>query len=362
MSPPSSGRKRWAAAGLLVLTFAVSFAVFDRLLLLGLRASASRYYASLAAAPQVDQRTTFTGRGDGDILIFGTSRSTAFDQGSLATRLDKRIVMTAYAGRNPQFNYFFYLQYRKEYLRPKAVFYGMDYFMFEKRSRPSELVFLGNTIKQDDLDPAGSANEASPLLSRVSWLFRKKPEIDDYLGDLIRLEHGAEAADENEANNAPTEDRGREPEENPAAPSGHNKSHPWKPHPFKPRFYQSFPGVEGTYLQKLLAALEEDEVPIFLVFIPDFVGTNETNFEQDKFKSDIGALAGPHKNATVLDFNRPDRFDLKNRWLFKNGGWGVSNCHLNVKGKIDFTLKFAKMVRPLLGQGSPKGAGPKSSR
>ena len=360
MSPPSSGRKRWAAASLLVLTFAVSFLVFDRLLLLGLHASASHYYASLIAAPDANQKTTFTGRGDGDILILGTSRSWAFDQDLLATRLDKRIVKAASAGRNPQFNYFFYLQYRKEHPRPKAVFYGMDYFMFEKKSRTSELVFLGQAVKQDDLDPARSVNDASPLLSRVSWLFRKKPDIDNYLGDLISLERGEEGADENETNDASTEDRDRQPTENPADHSGPKYKH-WKPRPFKRRFYQAFPGVEGAYLKKLLAALEEDEVPIFLVFIPDFVGTNETNFEQDKFKSDIGALAAPHKNATVLDFNRPDRFDLKSRWLFKNGGWGVSNCHLSANGRIVFTLKFVKMVRPLLGQGTPEGARPKSS-
>lgn len=357
MSPPSSGRKRWAAVGLLILTFTASFTAFDRLLLLGLRASASRYYASLVAAPRPDQRTTVSGRGDGDILIFGTSRSDkAFDQNLLATRLDIRIVKTTYAGRYPQFNYFFYLQHRSEHPRPKAVFYGMDYFMFERKSLPSELVFLGKIVKQDDLDPAGSANDASLLLSRVSWLFRKKPDIDNYLGDLIRLERGAEAADENEADDAPTEDRDdrrRRRKEILADPS-HIKSNPRKPRPFEPRQYQAYPGVEGDFLKKLLAALEEDGVPVFLVFIPDFVGTNETNFELDKFKSDIGALAGPYKNAMILDFNRPDRFNLKNPLLFIDGGWGRTSCHLNARGKVEFSLKFAETVRPLLGQGTPK--------
>jgi len=347
----------------LVLTFAASFAAFDRLLLLGLRASASRFYVSLAAAPRGDQRTTVSGKGDGDILIFGTSRSDkAFDQDLLAARLDKRIVKATYAGRYPQFYYFFYLRHRKEHPRPKAVFYGMDYFIFERSSLALELGYLGKTVKQDDLDPAGSANDASPLLSRLSWLFRKKPDIDNYLGDLIRLERGAEAGDEIGADSAPTEPRGslklrrKEILENPSRV----KSNPRKPRPFEPRHYQAYPGVEGDYLQKLLAALEEDGVPVFLVFIPDFVGTNETNIDLGMFKSDIGAFVRPYKNAAVLDFNRPERFNLNNPWLFIDGGWGKTSCHLNARGKVIFTHKFAETVRPLLGREDLKTAGPKS--
>jgi len=347
----------------LAVIFAVSFAVFDRLFLLGLRASASRHYASLAAAPRPDERTSLTGRGDGDILIFGTSRADkAFDQKWLAAKLDKRIVKATYAGRYPQFNYFYYLRYRRENPPPRAVFYGMDYFMFGRTSRSEELAFLGQTIKLDDLDPAGSGNGASPLLSRVSWLYRKKPAIDDYLGDLIRLDRGAETGTDDEEGDTPVIPRGsraqliREKRDDPS----HVKSNPRKPRPFEPRGYTPYPGNEGNYLKELLAAMEQDGVPLIIVFIPDFIGTNITNFELDKFKSDIGALARSYRNATILDFNRPDRFNLKNPVLFIDGGWGKTSCHLNAKGKMAFTRKFAKEVGPLLDPKAQEEAAPKS--
>ena len=81
MSFSSVPRKRRAAAVPAVLVFLVSFAAFDRLLLLGLRAWAGRYYAAGPGPSAGKTATVSAGEGDGEILIFGTARwARAFDQ------------------------------------------------------------------------------------------------------------------------------------------------------------------------------------------------------------------------------------------------------------------------------------------
>jgi hypothetical protein len=348
----SAGRKRWMKAAVPVLLFAASFLVFDRLLMLGLKASASHFYASLDDDRARDDKTIIFGQGDGDILVYGSSRGNrAFGENQLSIQLNKRVIKEADAGRFPRYSYYSYLKYREKHAPPAAVFYGMDYFLFEKRSSSIDLARLDKTIKLDVLNPAGSINEASPFLSRISRLFRKKPEIDDYLGDRIKLEREAKTGDRADGAARPAT-RARKPRK---------KRRP--PQSIHPRIYASYPGIEGGFLGKLLDLLENDGVPVFIVIIPDYVGANETNFEQDKYKEDIRELAGTYPNAHFLDFNRVDRFNLEDPALFREGDSRQTNCHLSFEGRKRFTLKLIDAVRPLLsGQapGNGKNAGGKS--
>ena len=88
MTETSSARKRWITAGLSLGLFVLTFFVFDRLLLFGLRAGAARYYASLKADKLRSRHTAIYGQGDGDLLIFGSSRARyAFGQASYASYL-----------------------------------------------------------------------------------------------------------------------------------------------------------------------------------------------------------------------------------------------------------------------------------
>lgn len=350
MSDAGTGRHRWAKAGLWILVFAVSFVAFDRLFLFGLRAGAARYYASLKADRLRSKQTAIYGQGDGDLLIFGSSRARyAFGQDSLSVRLNKRVIKEAAAGRFPKFFYYFYMKYRKDNSKPKVLLYGLDYFMFEKQSSPDELARLDKSIKLDSLNPAGAVNPASPLLSRVSLLFRKKPEIDGLLTQLLKFD-AAPRTEENDRTN-----------DEPAGPTTY-KFYVVKPDRWQTRPYQPFPGVEGYFLEKLLTALEEDGVPVFLVLIPDSVATNDTNFEQDEFKANVRALAARHKNADVLDLNQPDIFDLGNTLLFNDGAWGRSNCHLTNRGMADFSRKLAVMIREARSQGTTGGGTAPGSR
>jgi len=338
-----AGRKRGLSAVLLVFLFAGSFLVFDRLLMLGLRASAARFYASLENDRGRDPKTIVFGQGDGDILVYGSSRGgRAFGENQLSIQLGKRVVKEANAGRFPRYFYYSYLRYRKQHAPPAAVFYGTDYFLFEKITSAIDLARLDKTIKLDVLNPAGSTDEASPFLSRISQLFRKKPEIDDYLGDRIGLEREAEAGDLGAG-----ESKAAPPARKPSKKPKRSKS-------IHPRIYASYPGIEGEYLGKLLDLLERDGVPVFLVIIPDYAGTNETNFEQDKYKAGMRELGRTHPNAHVLDFNRSDRFNLNDPALFREGDTRQSNCHLSFEGRKRFTLKLIDAAMPILSGQIPR--------
>jgi len=110
----------------------------------------------------------------------------------------------------------------------------------------------------------------------------------------------------------------------------------------------AFPGKEGRFFERLLEDLENDGVPVFLVFIPDYIGTNETNFQQERFKRDIGRIAASPKKIRVLDYNRPEAFDLDDPGLFLDGGWGRASCHLNSKGALLFSRHMAEDIREIL--------------
>lgn len=362
MAETSAIRKRWITAGLSALVFAASFLAFDRLLWLGLRQSASAYYASLKPDTLKSKKAVIFGQGDGDILIFGSSRADcAFRLDTLSARLNKRIIKESGVGRFPRFYYYFYKKYRLENPRPKILFYGVDYFMFEKESSPEELACLDKTIKLDALNPAGAVNDASPFLSRVSWLYRTKPDIDTYIGSLIKLEFVPAAPGKEGIDAAPMEEEPAPPRRRPLVLPFGSQIRADQAIQYRTRKYMSHPGAEGAYLQKLLAALELDGVRVFLVIIPDYAGTNDTNFEQKKYKKDIFALARPFRNAVVLDFNRRDRFGLSRPELFWKGDWGKSNCHLSYEGMTQFSRKLGATVRAMIAGGAaPDGAKPRS--
>lgn len=356
---------RW---GLVVILFCAAFLAFDRMFFFGLRTTAARYYASFRTRGESLLAGSIAfGGGDGDLMAFGTSRTRhALNQATLSTVLNKRIYDESKAGRFPQYYYYYYQEYRKTHPRPKVVLYGMDYFMFEKRTARGYLARMGLGNVTDPLDPTNTVNEGSRLLSRISWLFRMKPEIDDYLADAMKLKQ--DSPDEEEGTGtrprikAPPHkkklkgQRGRKAtiagiNSRKLRPHQTTKTMITRPERWQKRPYRFYPGVEGRYFGKLLATMAKEGVPVFLLIIPDYVGTNETNFEQNKFKADVRELAGRYRNVFVLDFNRPDRFPLDDPHYFIDGAWGKSNCHLTALGEKEFSRKIAREVRRILSHG-----------
>ncbi|HQF98729.1 MAG TPA: hypothetical protein PLX98_10075 [Candidatus Aminicenantes bacterium] len=345
MPARESARKIIFRAVLWILVFAVSFTAFDRLLLRGLRSWSNAYYASQGAGASLRNKTAFYGEGDGDVLIFGSSRARfAFGAFQMSDRLKVRTITVAAAGRFPRFSRLFYLRHRKENaVKPRAVFYGVDYFMFEKTSMINELAALDRDLKADALNPDGAVNDASSLLSRISLLFRKKPDIDEFFGAVIKLDRAADVSGEDGADSVDVLET--------EAPL--DRAAPRRP-------YRPQPGAEGADLKKLLSVLEEDGVPVFLVILPDIASTNAINFEQDKYKTDIRALGGLYKNVAVLDFNRPDRFDLSDAALFRTTKSPRSNCHLSEEGRIRFTRNLVDAVLPFFARRGAEEIPPRS--
>jgi len=336
--------KLWAKVGACVLVFSASFLAFDRLLFTIVRKSASYHYASLRKDDYTFRWSL--GKGDGELLIFGSSRAmVALRNYFLSIRLNKRVILEAEEGKFPRYYYYFYQKYRKSFRKPKVVLYGVDYFMFGLKSYPAQLARLGKEIQMETLDLALAVNNRSSLLSRISWLYRKKPDMDNYLIDLLQLK--GESGIENTADSSLAKNSGR----GQAGRGDVSKRRTYitiKPKRWETCAYWKFPGEEGAYLERLLTALEREDVPVILLIIPDYVGTNETNFEQDEFKSDIKALAARHRRVFVLDFNRTERFNLNDPELFVNGGWGRSNCHLSQEGRRILTRMVTARVRKVL--------------
>jgi hypothetical protein len=331
------------------LCLAVSFFLFDRLLFLALRFGATQYYASLKVQEFPWRKPA--GAGIGQILILGTSRSNfGFDDDVLSAVLNKKVYKEARAGCYPQYHYYFYQKYKKIFRPPSLVIYGLDYFIFENDSSDLNLVRLEETVFWERMNPRRAVNPASPWLSRVSWLYRLKPKTDEWLADLWNSlgkpdeREESAAKDSSPRHGLPRLRRGRQrgmPREVIVE----------KPLSWDKRFYNPFPGKEGLFLDRLLGDLDGDGVPVFLVFLPDYIGSNETNFEQEKYKKDISRLATRHHKVHIIDFNTPEKFDLNDFDLYWNGGWGVTNCHLDDKGARLFTGQLAREIKKILKAG-----------
>lgn len=330
-------------AGLYLLLFAAAFVVFDRSLFILWRAGATRHYAALAKRGgfSLDKNSIF-GKAPGDLLIFGTSRTRkAVDFARIGSSLHVRVIREAEAGRFPEYAYRFYQEYRRVRRKPKAVLYGVDYFMFDKQTSPEDLAALGVGISPERLDPGRAMNSASPLLSRASWLFRMKPGMDALLADTTGMQGSFEPDQGFERALFPGRNRlGRVRR----AATRIRSSQVTRPARFARRPYRAFPGEEGAYFDKLLAEFGSEGIPVLLVILPDYVATNETNFQQAKFKADIRNIAARHGGVRVLDFNVPGRFDLTNPDKFEDGAWGKSNCHLSLTGKKAFSSRLIPAV------------------
>jgi hypothetical protein len=95
----------------------------------------------------------------------------------------------------------------------------------------------------------------------------------------------------------------------------------------------------------LLRELSSRRIATFLVILPDYVGTNATNYDQAAFKRDVRGLAARFASVSVLDFNTPDRAKLDDPSWFADGGWGFSNSHLSASGRRRLTADLAAAIR-----------------
>lgn len=328
----------------LVALLVISFVVFDRFLFLAVRVGTAEYYRSV----KTDTMTWGVpyGRGDGTVLVLGTSRSLyGFSDPVISKALGMKVYKDALPGHYPQHNYYFLEKYEEHFGAPNLVVYGLDYFMFEKDSIDLDAVRPRPNPAEGRLDPGAVENLGFRALSRVSWLYRLKPQIDAVLSDI--LTHGLKTRGE------PRRARvfirrdalGNIREDEDGLPAVSNLTSSRAKHRYTP-----WPGKEGDYFVRLLERLEREGVRTILVMLPEYIRVYLTNFERDKFRADIRALAAHFRNVSILDVNRPDGFDLEDRSLFWDPDGSRTNSHLAGKGARLLSQKLAEFV--LKGPGS----------
>jgi hypothetical protein len=324
------------------VVLAVSFILLDHLLFWAVREGSARYYSSVQNDP-LPWKTPY-GQGDGQALILGTSRSQyGFAHYVLSKSLGLRIYKETKPGNFPQYNYYFYKKYRTKFGQPALVIYGLDYFIFEKESASLNLVRLDPSLSINKMNPRGIVNLNFPWLSRASWLFRMKPSIDKFLADLTASDK--QASDQESPKRRLKRRLGLRKRR---APKPEVRIVPQRPSSWHKRPYPAAPGKEGLFFVRLLEELDREAVPTFLVILPEYIASYESNFEQDKFRADIARLAAPYKHVTIIDLDRPDKFDLENPDYFVDLGWGISNCHMLNKGARLFSRKLAAEVQEIM--------------
>ena len=114
--------------------------------------------------------------------------------------------------------------------------------------------------------------------------------------------------------------------------------------------YDRFPGIEGEYFQKLVAACAADGVTVFLIYPPDIVGTRRTHQDHEAFIREIRGLLAGCPSCHVLDYGALASFPSTDARLFIDGGYGDSNSHLSKAGAEAFSRLWIPDVRAILDQ------------
>jgi hypothetical protein len=260
-------------------------------------------------------------------LILGTSRAfAAFQPYSFGKILGQEAFIEARSGKGPKYNWFFYEFYKRCAGPPKVVVYGIDYFIFKTKSKERWLARFDRT------------RERIAPFSAPSLLLKNKDDIEDFLVDVIaRMGPAEDNACRSTQDFIKAQDYvGRE-----ITPG---KVVTQKPRDFHGQRYRAYPGKEGPYLKRLLMEWGRDGVTVLLIIIPDYIGTYETNFEQQKSLKDLKRLTRGHPNVHIYNFNRSNAFPLEREEYFYNGGWGKSNSHLSKKGVELFNRLLLKKI------------------
>lgn len=318
-----------------------SFFIFDRLLFHAIISQEKNLFKKTDLSTIFFRKKDFNRnffkipKGTYDTLIMGSSRTyRGIHPYYLYKYLDKKAFKIAAAKTRPKFNYFFYKVYKKYAGIPEIVIIGMDYFMFKHETNdPFFRHFFPNTEKK-------------PYKKGISLLLTNKTQIDALLNNILEI-----FASGNDSQKT-------------VKPPGKKKKPPQIIDPFigfetrkittlkrPPRFntfeYAPYPGLEGIWFFKLLKELEKDGVTVALVFLPSFIGTYESNFQQEAFLADIRQLIKPLKNIHILDYNRPDKFPLDNIDYFQDGGYGKSNSHLSARGAVVLNRMLTKDLKKI---------------
>lgn len=330
--PAISGRKKHLIRSLVFLFFLI---LFDRGLFYIIQSIEHNYYKRKNFKRIFWQRKDFNKnfirlpKNTYNTLIMGSSRTyRGIHPYYIHKRLKQNAFKIAKAKIGVKFNYYFYNEYKKYAGVPRVVIYGVDYFIFTKRSAENFLRFIG-------VEDLGKNNYKKGVLLLLS----NKEKIDSFFNNMLDTLNQIYTSDLDTPGTKEIQiidpfigyDGGRINEH--------------KPRHFKTFYYTPYPGEEGIYFTKLLKECEADGVKMILVFLPDYIGTYESNSQVNAFKKDIQRVAGGYKNVFIYDYNDPEVFPLRNPDYFLDGGYGKTNSHLSREGARIFNRMLVKDLK-----------------
>lgn len=104
-------------------------------------------------------------------------------------------------------------------------------------------------------------------------------------------------------------------------------------------------------LKNCLSLWHQNGVQVIVVDTPEFYGSRLSSFEYPKFEEMMHELCGAH-GFIFKSFNRLNLAEQKDPSLFRDGGWGIPNSHLNRKGAIWFNRIFCEWLKDTVDLGS----------
>lgn len=316
------------------LIFIFFLFAFDRGIFHIIRTWESNYYKKQELKKIFFQKRDFNKRflklpgGTYNTLILGSSRThRGIHPYYLFKQINQKAFKIAKAKIRVKFNYYFYKEYKKYAGIPRVVIYGLDYFIFKLESHR---FFMGAVADED--------NGSDKYNDGILLLWSNKRHIDSFFNDLLEQLNLKFKSEQINLNNFKIIDPfvGYEKKESLKLK---------KPSRFKKHDYVPYPGEEGIYFTKLLEEWEKDGVQVILVFLPDFIGSYESNYQMDLFKKDIGQLITPYKNVFIYDYNHPDKFPLSNPVYFIDGAYGKTNSHLSKRGAKVFNRLLIRDIK-----------------
>lgn len=327
--------------GYYLLLLVLMFFLFDRGLSLVIKKSMESFYSNNQYEKNVLGSLQLNRKNYFNTLIMGSSRT---EYGIIPFYLYENLKLVAFSsarrGRYAKYHYHFYLQYRKKYGKPRFLIYGTDYFMFRRSSDPTGLNALtgkGDPGKAFEIDTVG---DREPVwVSKAMRLYRIKNRFQTFMTDALDLFAFSVESGKREG----------------VTPLGISKFKGWpgsipaenriKPLKWRRFEYTPFPGVEGGDLIRLLDELRKDRVKVFLVGLPEYVGTYETNIERGQHVADMLRIARKYGNVSYFNFNTPESFDLTDYRLFVDGKYGEWNSHLSIHGAYRLTRQLCQKIR-----------------
>lgn len=266
--------------------------------------------------------------GTYNTLIMGSSRTRrGIHPFYLYQRLKQNAFKIARGKTGIKFNYYFYQEYKKYAGVPEVVIYGLDYFMFNAQS---DAFLLSAVCPREQLEDRYASG---PLL-----LLSNKIQTDSLITNMLEQWNERLKPDRPVSATLSVID--------PFVGYGKTQSlDRRKPRQFVMFDYVKYPGREGVYFTKLLEQWEADGVRVVLVFLPDYIGTYESNYQVDLFKQEIGRLASSYQEVFLYDYSHPRVFPLSEASYFLDGAYGKTNSHLSLEGARELNRRLIRDVR-----------------